>query len=270
MDWIDEKLCAGVKRIISPFSPPDKIKEISSIRNSGHPHEEMMLVIDGESDYFFNGSVYHLTPGCALLVDSWVPHGFGYTTIDHDLLHCWCYHINGKWSASLMEVGDRGAICAKEIFLNLPQELSMVIMNRWRKLFARKSADEETVRNYMQLPMNLLFNEISLIRNEKNTPDPPASELIKSIICNCNGRNCSLEKLSAMVGLSRCHIAHVFHRETGVTIGEFINSVRKKYIEDAKKQGMRLKEIAAELGFSSSGALGNWMRKQNAVEKGQK
>ena len=72
-----------------------------------------------------------------------------------------------------------------------------------------------------------------------------------------------------MAGLSRCHIAHVFHKETGSTIGEFINFVRGKYIADAKKQGFRLKEIAAELGFSSSGALGNWMRKQAAAKSGE-
>ena len=266
MNIFDEKLSLGAKRIITRFSPPEKVVKMCDRNNSGHPHEEMLFVISGESDYFFNGSIYHLTPGTAMLIDGWDPHGFGYTTADHDLTHCWCYHINGRWSATVIEVGARGVICAKESFLHLPQELSMVVMNRWNRLFSQKSADEQTVKDCMLTPVNLLLSELMFLRNEKNIPEPSVSELIKAMICSCNGKDCSLEKLSAMAGLSRCHIAHIFHKETGVTIGDFINSVRKKYIADAKKRGFRLKEIAAELGFSSSGSLGNWIRKHGSDE----
>lgn len=266
MDELDKKLSAGAERIITRFSPPEKVVKMNDQQNSGHPHEEMLFVLSGESDYFFNGSIYHLVPGTVMLIDSWVPHGFGYTTADRALLHCWCYHINGKWSATILEVGERGVICAKENFHHLPQELSMLIMQRWNKLFARKTADEQSVENLMLPLVNFLFNELMIQRNEKDIPEPSVSELIKSMICSCNGKDCSLEKLSVMAGLSRCHIAHVFHKETGTTIGEFINSVRKKYIADARKRGLRLKEIAAELGFSSSGALGNWMRKHAGDE----
>ena len=269
MDALDEKLSAGVTRMITRFAPLERIIEKHDQKSSGHPHEEILFVISGESDYFFNGSIYHLKPGTAVLIDRWIPHGFGYTTADHDLLHCWCYHFNGKWSATILEVGERGAICTRETFLHLPQELSMVIMHRWNKLFNNKSADEQMAKNLMLAPLNLLLNEIMLLRNEKNNPEPSVSELIKSMICSCNGKDCSLKKLSEMAGLSRCHIAHVFHKETGSTIGEFINFVRGKYIADAKKQGFRLKEIAAELGFSSSGALGNWMRKHIAAKSGE-
>ena len=266
MDFLDEMLSRGCSRIVSRFSPRKNIVKSDAGVNSGHPHEEILFVLSGRSEYFFNNSIYQLEPGMALLVDSWLPHGFGYKSIDHDLLHCWCYYTNGKWTVSVIEVGARGKITVKEVFLHLPQELSMLLIGRWRKLFVRESADQETVNKLLLLPLNLLLNELMILRSEPHNEPPAVSELLKTFICNCNGRNCSLDKLASVVGLSRCHIAHIFHKETGVTIGDFINSVRSKYIKHAEKYGLSRKEIASELGFSSAGALGNWMRKHNVED----
>ena len=54
-----------------------------------HPYREIMLVLEGENDFFLLDRNRHLTPGSAVLIDSWEPHSFGYRTQDHDLLHLW-------------------------------------------------------------------------------------------------------------------------------------------------------------------------------------
>jgi AraC-like DNA-binding protein len=46
-----------------------------------------------------------------------------------------------------------------------------------------------------------------------------------------------------------------------MTVGEYINKVRLEYVRNALKRGVRQKEMAYELGFSSPTAFWNWFRK---------
>ena len=67
-----------------------------------------------------------------------------------------------------------------------------------------------------------------------------------------------MEKVS---GYSRYYLSHRFRESEGYTIGDYIDKIRVEYTIEAMKRGLRQKEIAFELGFSTPSNFWIWLRK---------
>ena len=98
------------------------------------------------------------------------------------------------------------------------------------------------------------------IEQGKNTVDNVV-ESLKRYIRMSNARDCSLDRLEKFSGYSRFYLSHRFRKHEGCTIGQYIDKVRLRYTEEALKRGLRQKEIAFELGFSSPSNFWIWLRK---------
>ena len=86
-------------------------------------------------------------------------------------------------------------------------------------------------------------------------------EAVKRYIRMSNGRDCSLRRLEKISGYSKYYLAHRFARSEGCTIGKYIDKIRVQYTREAMKRGLRQKEIAYELGFSTPSNFWNWLQK---------
>ena len=144
----------------------------------------------------------------------------------------------------------------------------MVIDKRWNQVQNMENADQTVYERMLRGPMNAILDEIALqfSQNESLRDDAVPKldtviENIKKYIRTNNARGCSLEKLEKLSGYNRFYLAHRFRLYSGCTIGDFINKIRVEYTEAAFQQGMRQKEIAAELGFSSPSNFWNWLQK---------
>ena len=266
---IAEILRRGVGEIISRASPPGSQERIRNHCRSSHFDREFLFVIAGESRYLYNDHVYPCLPGMLFLIDSGVSHGHKYTREDKHLIHLWGYFYSRRLHVSIIEVMEEGQYKAipEMSFIFLADELFRIVETRWNLLTQRDAVTEETVAHYMKGPINAVLEATAFQLMEHPQEKAPYTQMeeVKEYILSQNGRECSLEHLAAMSGYTRCYLARKFRDATGITIGKYIEQVRLKYIQSAMKRGIRQKEMAYELGFSSPASFWNWL--QNHKEK---
>ena len=228
-----------------------------------HPGREIVLPLAGANAFYLQNRICHLTPGTAVLIDSWEPHSFGYLEKDHDLLHLWIYFVESQVSCRFCRVGLHGRYDITGV-TRLPPYLYSLLNSRWNQLKKQVRRTDGTAGRYLLSPLRCLLEEIVLRSGGRtDRAEPFGSDLIFSLklyIESQNARGCSLENLEKVFGYSRFYLAHKFREVQGVPLGAYINEVRLAFTEDALLKGLKQKEIAYELGFSSSAAFWKWFR----------
>lgn len=233
-----------------------------------HLHREILFVLKGNYRFPLNHKVIAPQVGDVILIDRWIAHCANYSIQDRDMLHFWV-NLSGAriymWCIQLDLYGGR-----KYLMTGTPlaQDMQQLLNRRW-DAFAELPAQEALshLDFYMREPLAMLLDEIrfQLVRSKRqkagisNELHPIAA--IQRIIEAENGRDCSLQRLEQIVGFNRFYLAHMFKRNTGLSIGDYINKIRLSFTEAAENRGMNRKEIAYELGFSSTSTFGNWLRK---------
>lgn len=256
----------GVKKIISRFSPISYPEQCHSYKPSRHPRCEFVFALEGSSRYMFNNSVYDFEVGTAFLIDSWITHASGYTKQDNNLLHLWGNLDGEHMSACILRISLSGQyeLDSNARLIEFSSELARIFTIRWNRLFAIKNATDEIVMQYMRAPLNMILDETAFQAYENFPSDKgprDISEILRTYIRIRNGYGCSLEHLEQISGYSRYHLAHRFQEQMGITIGDYINQVRIEYTRSAFKRGLKQKEIAFGLGFSSPSTFWNWLQK---------
>lgn len=270
MDPVEKMLRSGAKRIITGRSPGETGKGCGAFLSSSHPAREVCFVLEGRSRYMLNGKVYESVPGSFFLIDSWENHAFGYLPEDHDLLHFWG-HLDGGpepvFSGGLIKVGACGQFKVVSGSVELPPEYGKILSGRWDMLNSEKEVSPELAEEYMRGPVNAVLDAVRFrffrrndLPREENRTDPVV-ESIKKFIRMSNARGCSLKRLEQVSGCSRFYLSHRFRASEGCSVGEYIDRVRAEFTSAALRRGMRQKEIAYELGFSSPSNFWNWLRK---------
>ena len=254
----------GAERIVTAATPPEALEEAGVYKHSSHPEREFVFAVTGTSKYMLDHKVYELRPGTLLLIDAWVSHAQGYTREDRDLIHLWGHFFSDGLQVDILTVSTAGRIVFEDIRnMLMPDSIGKAAAERWDRLAALETADDPTVMALMRSPMDLILDEVAYQISNSADVLPSSSRIaaMQSYIRAHNGRDCSLEHLQKISGLSRFHLCRRFREETGCTIGDFINLVREDYSRAALKHGHKQKEIAFELGFSSPTAFWNWYRK---------
>ena len=257
-------LRGGVREIISRASPPCHPELCGKYRRSSHPGREFLFVLDGNSRFLCNNSVYPCRPGTLFLFDSGVSHGHYYTKEDNGLLHLWGYFPRRlHLSCFQITVNGQYRLVPQLHRIFIPEGVTTLLGDRWNLLARQEHVTAEMVEHYMKGPLDAVLDEAAFQLSELPRPERPDTpvEGIKEYILSRNGRECSLEHLGGVFGYSRCHLAHKFRESEGITVGAYIDRIRMEYIRTAKARGTRQKEMAYELGFSSPAAFWNWLRK---------
>ena len=264
-DKVIQVLRDGVKTIYTRFTPPGNQEMCQKFHNSSHPSKEFLFVVSGESFYLFNNSVYPCTPGTLFLIDSRMIHGHRYTADDNDLLHIWGYFTNNHVHLSAIKVtinGQHHNINGMTKII-IPEGLKDQFNERWNMLSKLSTATNLDVEHYIKTPVNAVLDEMAfqIAEQTEHTAEYTQIEDLKNYIRSRNGRDCSLAQLAELSSYTRGYLAHKFHNKVGITIGEYIDKVRLEYTRSAQQRGIRQKEIAYELGFSSPKAFWNWLNK---------
>ena len=269
MEDIGKVLRNGVRKIISVNSPPGSTEKLSEFRSSTHPAREVCFVVAGESFYMFNGNVYEASPGMAFVIDSWVPHAFGYRKCDNALLHLWMHFSPDNrrlQGAHFLRVGPHGDYRIEFKRIAFAPDFGKVLIERWDRLRDGKFSPDE-VSNYLRGPLNFVLDEVLFQLTHDEKPATGEGQIIESVkkhIQMANGKDCSYRQLEKVSGYSSFYLAHLFRQREGVSIGEYIDQVRSAYILAAQKRGLKQKEIAFELGFSSPSNFWNWLKKHRS------
>ncbi|MBO7146479.1 MAG: helix-turn-helix transcriptional regulator [Lentisphaeria bacterium] len=275
-DKIKEMLRAGVKKIVSRYSPVSSPEEANFFLASSHRNREIFFVVEGTSRYMLNGNVYDAEPGTLFMIDHWESHAFGYRSEDKNLIHLWInFWASDQISAYLMSVGLNGVYRIFTRRMAFPPEFQMLINRRWDTLNQLQHATQADVMDYMKLPLETLFNEIifqlDMDESVQKVDVDSMIESLKKYIQTANGRDCSYQRLEQISGYSRYYLAHRFRDYVGCSVGAYIDKVRVAYTVEALHNGLKQKEIAFELGFSSPSNFWLWLQKhREEIQKEEK
>ena len=260
-----------IKRIISEKSVSLHNGELATFVASSHLQREICCVLKGRSHYMLNNQVFKAVPGTVFLIGRQMPHAFGYRECDAALEHLWISFSKEKTCASIMKVSEHGNYSLAS-HTTLDDDESAAFLAHWDKLSCSGEADEKSIAQYMTAPLTKLYETIRRRMREQSRKtqrilDETVIEEIKRYIHMTNSRNCSLQQLERVSGYNRFYLAHRFKMYAGCTVNEYINQVRIAYTGNALQNGVRQKEIAFELGFSSPANFWLWLNKhREAVE----
>ena len=245
--------------------------ELKGFLSSTHPAREMLFILDGNSSYMLNDKVYDALPGTFFLIDHWEPHAFGYRKKDHGLLHLWL-NLNEKEqliSGNILTVGSGGEFKSLCHRLRLSPEYQTMLSRRWNCLNEEEEITPEKTAEFLKVPLEAVLDEVffqvfhaAAALAERDKGDA-VIESIKRHIRMSNGRDCSLDRLARLSGFSKYYLSHRFVRYEGRTIGSYIDQIRIQYTREAMKRGLRQKEIAYELGFSTPSNFWSWLQKHH-------
>ena len=257
-------MSSQIKKIFSEKSVSLYNEELETFVPSSHLQREICFVLKGRSC----NQVFKASPGTVFLLNKQVIHAFGYRQNDADLEHLWLFLCGSKNSASLMKVVENGNYSlAANVALDNGECDELI--TQWDKLDSLPEANDGIVFEYMHDALEKLLAEIRhKLREEKRKSmhilDGAVIEKIKRYICMTNTRNCSLEQLEQISGYNRFYLAHRFKEYEKCTVNEYINQVRIDYTRKALQSGLRQKEIAFELGFSSPSNFWLWFQKHRS------
>ena len=234
-----------------------------------HWHREAHYVLSNAGRYRLAESVLRAAPGDVIPVDRWERHGIERAAESRGAVHL-VVHFNKKAWGSLSRLNDR---YEWEVFewswVFFDDDIAAFVNRRWDLFSKDPDRDRRSrFRSFLRRPLEVLLEEYAslfAVRHRSVTPDPDGiTDLVKSHIENTHGRGCSLGHMAAYSGYSRFRLAHLFKERTGVSIGDYIDRVRLDFLEKSPIMGLKQKEIAEELGFSSPSAFCNWRRRQKA------
>ncbi len=224
-----------------------------------HAEREILLVFRGNMDFFLAGKCFSASPGKAFFIDSWVPHQLGYGNIPGNITHVWVHLHARRLFAMPYELshGSHLHSCGMWEFSNSMLEL---IRKRWDQA---RNADEALKNKLYGSIVRLILEDIEFqsqaLPTEKRREDDVIS-WVKNYISMNYGRNSSLAELEHLTGFNRRHLMRRFKNECSMTIGEYINCVRRGFAAEAGKR-LSQKEIAFQLGFKSPAAYWLWQKR---------
>ena len=261
-----------------PGAPARELAGDKSFVCSSHPWREICFVVQGKSLYQLEGRTYELAPGSLVLIDSQVRHASGYLPSDAGLIHLWLCLYPERAYISLFKINENNEYLVISDRLKLASEYIAILKQRWDEM-ARVSSmqsimpDAAMLDEYMRAAINMVLDEIAFqlshaaIERVDKVEDPIVNAIMRYANVNST-RNCSYSMLEKLTGYNRYYLARYFRRKTNLSIGDYINYLRAKYVYNALKQGITQKEIAYELGFSSPSNFWSWLRKHKAeIEK---
>lgn len=235
---------------------PEAASPMPVSKQESHAEREILLTVSGSTSFLFNGREISCDPGDVFFINSNVPHQLGYSNIKSDINHIWFHLHPERFFAMSYEVsGDTPVRRCRSWEFSLP--LLKVINSRWD--LALQSDRELRSRIYKSIA-RMIHEEITF-RAEVDSHLLAARhdivEWMKNHISLNNGRNSSMEELEKLTGYNRYHLMRKFKSSCGLTIGEYINTVRRAFA--AIHAGtMPQKEIAFRLGFKSPAAYWLW------------
>lgn len=246
------------------MTPGEQCCSKAEVRIERHNLREILMTVAGETDFILDGKCYRAVPGCVFFIDHWVPHKLYYCTNETDFIHIWIHLRKDKLvGGTYTDIGGVAVVC-RDIF-SLPSELYCLLNKRWELMKGSpdNSLAKKTLQKYM---IKLLCVEMEL--NWKNLHDTRSNndliEQVQNYIEMNHGRNSSLAELEKFSGYSRYHLLRLFKAQTGFTILQYVNQVRRRVVEEAQKRNISQKEIAFQLGFSSPAAF--WLWKKRIME----
>lgn len=238
--------------------PPHPERTVKRSQES-HAEREILLVIDGDMPFALSGKLHAAVKGTAFFIDSWIPHQLGYENIKNSTCHIWV-HLHKKRLFAMPYILEHGSRLQSSGMWEFPDSMLELINLRWNQ--AKNAPANERSKYYSSI-VRMIIEEISFQNSSTKNNSGKEEDIIswlKNYISMNYGRNSSMEELERLTGFNRRHLMRKFKNETTMTIGEYINCIRRGFTAAAGKR-LTQKEIAFQLGFKSPAAFWLWQKR---------
>jgi AraC-like DNA-binding protein len=263
--------------IISTLCPPD----VRPIDGSRYPVAQQVAAVHSDPcpqiDFFLQGTggftidsvTYPLRPGSIFLINPYQLHGYEF---DEPLKPGDLYRVNVLQGYYLVRFWSHrngtlyGSSSQDELLTDT--EAGVILDKHWAGL--RDSVlSEKHIHTRIVAAITLLASALAQrhLGQEKRDLEDFQQEVVDAVrrhIAESMNQKHSLGELARIAGYSRFHFARIFRTQTGQSIHDYIDTCRLSKVRDLTLRGLTLKEIAAELGFSSPNAFARWRRDQRA------
>ena len=236
-----------------------------------HSTREAMLVLDGSVNQRLNSEFFECTPGTLVLFNHNEPHDKGYYPEVRGVFLWIFLHIDG-FLATLTENTESGLVTRDNIQFS-SRDVMDRLTNVWDVL-EHDAVNTETKSSYiieLEALFNILFVEASRkfsqphekARRQGDSMDAQGKiDLIKNYIREHSGQKSDIKTLARYASISESHFYRLFKQHAGCTVKQYMDVVREeKYLLLSNRKRPR-KEIAYELGFSSTEALCHWLKRK--------
>lgn len=243
--------------------------EAASLKNTrnprsqeSHPEREILFILSGKNNFLLNGRIYSAAPGDVFFINSWIPHQCDYGTIKTDFRHLWI-HFHEKRLFGVFCLSRHSLHTSRILNWEDSGHLLGLLNERWDRALQEPGPSPARQEIYLSIA-RILAEEIAyLSAHEPRQPRSNQEQIavwIKNYISIHYGRNASMSELEKLTGFNRFYLMRLFKSEYGMTIGEYINCVRRGFMAGPAKN-LRQKEIAAMLGFKSAAAFWLWKKR---------
>lgn len=227
-----------------------------------HQHREMLVILAGNFSYRITGKTFHLETGDVVLFDSWEQHTHGYFR-GTDSINLWFFFLPGAVNVVIDQNGT--VVMRKMMYLG---ELNEIFFEVWNEFTQSSNTSSLLGREILDI-VSVFLAELF----RKNIPALPQSlethshqELsmkeVVEYINNLSSPVCSVSTLASISGYSKVHFQRLFREYTGCTVREYMKKRRLKLYQYRIAENIPKKEIAYELGFSSTSALIHWEKEK--------
>ncbi len=257
-------------RLVSAFAPI----EATPVRDAenaawhqrhqhAHQHIEFMFAESGEVNCLFQHEVYRICAGTWMVFHRGDIHDYGYTPSADNALHWWFHLMHDSLMVRQVQIQAGRYNSIGEIY-----QIDDIVFSNWFShefdRLRHAALPKDIVRDNVMALLGVL-----MIRLREAMLQPPDDKnrhvqivrLIERLIAEQKGKNIYGRKIAEMAGYSHFHFLRIFKQVTGMTLNRYVDKVRFSEFNSLLEAGLRRKEIAEKLGFSSVSALSHWCEK---------
>lgn len=256
------KIISSFHSDIPEYFPDPETLQWHRQRTESHPVREILLVLSGSTVQQIKGRFYQCDALTLVMFDHNEIHTLGYDP-DSSGLHCWLTLLPGDLRWVVMYGTNKYSSSGVQGFIEMPSSVN-TLNNLWDEIAKPGIPEPRKMALLAEISGCLaqIFAEVYLQAHSTQRKYRKRDEDITKTIQlakeylqeHCS---CSLREMAQLTGYSPTHFARLFKQVTGTGFKEYLNLIRQeKYIK--YYSFMLAKQLAGELGFSSSSALAHW------------
>lgn len=223
-----------------------------------HNYYELYLLLDGELNFYVHHSCYHIRQGnLVVLNDLEVHKAVNRREQSHRRVHI---HISKDFFSQYAKEGSAFSRCFVERplgernVLNLTEEQVEYFMGEYQRLedFSRMEAEGRSLlMDTCLIRILALVNRLFIQESMETTAQYPADvrEMMNYLDEHLTDQ-VTLDTLEQVFSLSRYHICHIFKKETGTTVMQYLFMKRVAAAKILLNQGKNVTETCFQAGFT--------------------
>lgn len=213
-----------------------------NLEKSKIPFYDLLYLVEGETYYYVNDTLYHLKKG-DLLLNKKGNYRQAYTNSNNPM---YCYAFN--FTYEFLDGVKKDLPLATKFTIGLDYEF----LENCRKFnqiwLEKKSGYLLESRAIFMLILHRLIHYYG--KNKEKKQEDNRIEKIKEYILTNFQKNLKIKDLAKLVHLNPVYLGSLFKKETKITINEYINQIRINKAYDLLASGEKVSETSYQIGFN--------------------